>query len=163
MYKIYLAGPDVFYPDPIAHGQALCHLVRSYGHEPLFPLDNILPKDSENLSKKIFDANVNMIRHADVVLANLNEFRGHEPDSGTVWEIGFATGLNKTVIGYMDDTRAMVQKITGADDHYLDKDGFSIENFSHPLNLMLMHGSSAILKGGLVDALDYLKTITPQA
>lgn len=155
-YKIYLAGPDVFMPDAVTHGKNLSTIVSSYGHVPLFPLDNAFPKNQENLSHAIFQANVDMIHQADIVLANLNEFRGFEPDSGTVWEIGFAAGLQKIVIGYCDNHAPIVEKITGTHHQFVDKNGFMIEDFSLPLNLMLIHGLHKLVKGDLTDAMDYI-------
>lgn len=155
--KIYLAGPDVFYPDAVQHGKNLSEIVRSHGHEPLFPLDNTFPPETPELSKKIFDANVQMIRACDIVMANLNAFRGFEPDSGTVWEIGFAAALGKKTIGYLENTDPLVAKITGGKTHFSDTNGMIIENFGHPLNLMLMHGLDAVVQGDLASALNYLK------
>ncbi|MCT0975824.1 nucleoside 2-deoxyribosyltransferase, partial [Pseudomonas aeruginosa] len=42
--KLYLAGPDVFRADAVAHGEALKALCARYGFEGLYPLDNALPK-----------------------------------------------------------------------------------------------------------------------
>ena len=43
-------------------------------------------------------ANLEAIRAADFVMANLNDFRGPgEPDSGTAFEVGFAAALGKPV------------------------------------------------------------------
>jgi nucleoside deoxyribosyltransferase len=46
----------------------------------------------------IYEANVALIRRADIVMANLDDFRGPgEPDSGTAFEVGFAVALQKPV------------------------------------------------------------------
>lgn len=37
---IYLAGPDVFRPDALTHGQNLKALCAEFGHRGLYPLDN---------------------------------------------------------------------------------------------------------------------------
>ena len=92
MTAIYLAGPDVFHPDAaelaLRH-KALCH---SYGYTPLHPYDQ-----TATTSAAIFQTNVAMISQADVVLANLDPFRGPEVDSGTAFEIGFAAARSKLV------------------------------------------------------------------
>ena len=41
-----------------------------------------------------------MLRSADGVLADLQEWRGHEPDSGTAFEVGFAAALELPIVGY---------------------------------------------------------------
>ena len=55
----------------------------------------------------IYRANIGLIAEADALLANLNPFRGTEPDSGTVFEIGYAIALGKRVVGYLEDARTV--------------------------------------------------------
>ena len=87
MRSVYLAGFDVFLPDAVAHGQRLKALCATYGFDGLFPLDNTAPKDLSGaaLAQWIYRENVALIRRADMVMANLNVFRGAEPDSGTAF------------------------------------------------------------------------------
>lgn len=133
--RLYLAGFDVFRPDAHAHGERLKALCSAFGHEGLFPLDNTLPPalTGAEAARWIYDANVALIRRADAVLANLNDFRGHEPDSGTAFEVGFAAALGKPVWGYLDNTRPLVEQVGAA----VDRHGFSVEDFGLPRNLML--------------------------
>lgn len=133
--KIYLAGFDVFRPDAIAHGERLKALCTEFGHVGLYPLDNALPTGlhGEAAARWICDANLALIRQADAVLANLNRFRGHEPDSGTAFEVGFAAALGKPVWAYLDDDRPLIEQIGQA----VDAQGFTVEDFGLPLNLML--------------------------
>lgn len=155
-YKIYLAGPDVFRPDAIEYGKTLSDMVRNAGHIPLFPSDNKFPENSPDLSKQIFDANVNMIKDCDVVLANLDDFRGDEPDSGTAWEVGFAHALGKRIIGYRKDSKSMLEKIADGKNIDRDENGMIIEDFGFPLNLMLVHSMDYLVIGEFKDALEYL-------
>lgn len=138
--KIYLAGPDVFRPDALAWADSARTLLADLGHQALIPLDN-----EETTQEGIFKSNIALITEADLVLANLNPFRGCEPDSGTCFEVGCAIALGKRVIGYLDDARAQVEKLA---EHYggslarkdgrvVDPDGLAIENFGLPVNLML--------------------------
>jgi hypothetical protein len=75
------------------------------------------------------------------VLANLNPFRGAEPDSGTCVEIGYALALGKPVVGYAADLLPLRERTNasgpGADGRYRDVDGMVVEDFGLPLNLML--------------------------
>ena len=94
------------------------------------------------------------------MLANLNPFRGSEPDSGTVFEIGYAIALGKRVVGYLEDARSQTEKFAGSDrskGRIVDHNGFSIENFGLPVNLMLGIPCE-IVEGGLLEALKVLKT-----
>lgn len=154
--RIYLAGPDVFAPDQVNHGQSVKDTVRAFGYLPLYPLDNEI-QSSDNLAKDIFEANRTCIQSCDLVLANLNPFRGSEPDSGTVWEIGYAYALGKPVIGYMNDFSPMTERIGGSVDLLYDHDGWHVENFGWPLNLMIMNACHTVVHGELEDALKFVQ------
>ena len=52
------------------------------------------------MAEHIFTSNVAKLSEADGVIANLAPFRGHEPDSGTVFEVGYAIARGIPVIGY---------------------------------------------------------------
>ena len=156
--KIYLAGPDVFRQDALAWAEDARALLAQYGHHALIPLDN-----EETTAEGIFHANVALIADADAVIANLNPFRGLEPDSGTCFEVGCAVALGKRVLAYLEDTRPQLDRIAErhggalamADGRPTDPDGRFIENFGLPVNLML-GVSCDIIQGGLKDALDKL-------
>ena len=65
------------------------------------------PTVDEPTAEGIYRANIGLIAEADALLANLNPFRGSEPDSGTVFEIGYAIALGKRVVGYLEDARTV--------------------------------------------------------
>ena len=135
--KLYLAGPDVFRPDAAAWAGRVRELCRAAGHEALIPLDGDLPASAA----AIYRSNLRCIAEADAVLANLNPFRGAEPDSGTCVEIGYALALGKCVIGYAADLRPLRERLRasgpGADGRWRDAAGDVVEDFGLPLNLML--------------------------
>ncbi len=146
MKKIYLAGFDVFRPDAVEHGEYLKSLCLQYGFEGLYPLDNAAPAGLRGavLAQWICDANLALLRSADLVMANLNAFRGHEPDSGTVFEVGYGHALGKPVWAYTDETRSLVGQLAVMDDaqaqgtaRFVDEAGFTVEDFGLPLNLMI--------------------------
>lgn len=141
---IYLAGPDVFRPDALTHGQALKALCAEFGHRGLYPLDHTVPEGLKGAAaaRWICQANCALIRQADVVLANLHDFRGHEPDSGTAFEVGYAAALGKPVWAYLADTRPLRLQLGGAQ----DAQGWTVEDFGLPRNLML--AASATLVSG---------------
>ncbi len=82
--SVYLAGPDVFYPDARLRGQAMCALCAEHGFEGLYPLDAPIDPGIQPKSRAIFEANKALIDRADAVVANLRDWRGHEPDSEAV-------------------------------------------------------------------------------
>ena len=90
---VYIAGPDVFYPDYPERVKRLRRLCASLNLTPLIPGEELLHGAPE-----IVAHNLHMIREADAVVANLNPFRGREPDSGTCFECGYAAALGKPVV-----------------------------------------------------------------
>jgi len=145
MPSIYFAGPDVFRPDYASHAALVRELCAKAGIVPL------LPGDAEHDdSLGIYNCNLDLIRKADGVIANLNPFRGpSEPDSGTVFECGFALALGKVVIGIVSDQRDLVSKLKDQGATFDEKlnsylyEGTTVEDFGLPLNLMLSHSLTA--------------------
>lgn len=143
---LYLAGPDVFRPDARARGHALKQACAEAGFEGWFPLDQDVPADIVDPAAQaawIYRANIGLIEAADAVLANLDFFRGPEPDSGTCFEVGYAVARGKPVYAYIPEHGSFAERIRlrhpeaiGADG-VLDVRGWFFEEFGLPLNLML--------------------------
>lgn len=165
--KIYIAGFDVFKQDSIAVGKNYEEICLKYGFEGLYPLDNKVNFNQEKpkIAQDIFDANKKMIEKSDIVVANLNAFRGKEADSGTVWECGFAYALGKKVYGYMDKStpKEYINSFNEkekkfVDGKYIDENEFDIEDFSLPINLMIAC-TTQIIFGSFEDV---IKQINPK-
>ncbi|SIT19594.1 nucleoside 2-deoxyribosyltransferase [Achromobacter sp. MFA1 R4] len=160
MRSVYLAGFDVFLPDAVAHGERLKTLCATYGFEGLFPLDNAAPAglSGQALAQWIYQANIALIRRADMVMANLNPFRGAEPDSGTAFEVGYAIACGKPVWGYTSQSGTLIDQVAvgaAADDgvsRMVDAQGHTVEDFGLNLNLMLAC-SAHVVTGGPADCL----------
>ncbi|MGM9650061.1 MAG: nucleoside 2-deoxyribosyltransferase [Butyricicoccaceae bacterium] len=142
MRRIYLAGFDVFAPDAQERGARMKMLCAERGWIGLYPLDN-----EADSAEEIYWGNLELIRQADCVAANVNPFRGCEPDSGTAFEIGYAAALGKQVWCYLSDARTMREKLGETDEN-----GFSVEDFGSPLNLMLSQ-TAHIVEGDFADCL----------
>ena len=152
MIKVYLAGPDVFRPDAIAHGKKLVDLVAHWDMKGLYPLDNELELTGNKAedSRIIALANMKMIQECDAVLANLEPFRGPSADPGTVWECAYAKGLGKVVWGYNIPAVQTSVGIGGPEYEviqYKDKvlgklphDGLQVEDFGTWDNIMIVYG-----------------------
>jgi nucleoside 2-deoxyribosyltransferase len=164
MKKIYIAGPDVFEPNSIKIGRKYSNLCEKYGFKGLYPLDNVVDFNQEKrkIAQDIFKANVELIKQADIIIANLNPFRGKEADSGTIWECGYASALGKKVYGYIaknlnyidtfneDETK----KLNGI---VVDLDSKTIEDFDYQINLMIACSVEKLLIGGFEDCLKELE------
>ena len=151
MTTIYLAGFDVFRADSLAHGEWLKQQCRHHGLQGLYPLDNQAPAGlaPQALAQWIYEANTALIRRADAVMANLNAFRGAEPDSGTAFEVGYAVALGKPVWAYVDHADTLVQRLAVArqDDppRHVDAQGYTVEDFGLNLNLMLACSATVVV------------------
>lgn len=163
MKKIYIAGPDVFEPNSIEIGQEYSKLCEEYGFEGLYPLDNIVDFNQEKnkIAQDIYKANVDLIKQADIVIANLSAFRGKESDSGTVWECGFASALGKEVYGYLDTDKNYIDTFEDNEkkvlnDVIVDMDNKTIEDFDYPLNLMISCSVEKLVTGSFEDVLKYI-------
>lgn len=133
---IYFAGPDIFRPDAQAWANEVRRLCTERGHTALIPLE-IEYKLSPPAG--IFRDNIALLKTADVIFANLNPFRGAEPDSGTCVEVGYALALGKQVIGYVavDETlaervaRLQNQPLTEQGGQLRDAHGLGVEDFGY--------------------------------
>ena len=142
MKKIYLAGFDVFSPDAVRKGEEMKALCAEYGFEGLYPLDNVCSG-----ARAIFEANTGMIKECDIIAANMNSFRGSEPDSGTAFELGMGYALGKKLYCYTSDIRTLREKLGEKDEN-----GYQVEDFGLPLNLMIAV-PAVISEGGLKECL----------
>ena len=164
MKKIYLAGFDVFYKDAKERFEKMRKLCKLAGYEALIPLDNDIT-EGLGISNRIYKANIAMIEQADGIIANLNAFRGKEPDSGTVFEVGYGVAKNKKIVGYtsiedwkthiIGDQKSQVLTRELFDSMFNQQpvDEFNVEDFGLPLNLMLAE-SINLINGDFIDALE---------
>lgn len=141
--RIYLAGPDVFFPDAAARAARLKAACAVFGFEGVFPLDEpaeppLYPADSPEW-RRIFLANEAHIRGCDAMIANMTPFRGPSADAGTAWEMGFMRALGRPVLGWTEDRRDYAPRVT--------PDGLQIEAFGLADNLMLEGGATAVFRG----------------
>ena len=162
--RIYLAGPDVFRPDAAAHGRRLVAVCAQHGFDAVFPLDESLPAGlpGPEAARRIYQANIAHIEACDAVVANLDFFRGAEPDSGTCFEVGYAVARGKPVVAYLPEHGSFAERIRRRHPHavgagLVDAAGWQLEEFGLPLNLMLAV-PSRIVAGGLEAALAVLRT-----
>lgn len=149
----------MFLPNALEEGNRLKALCHSYGFEGCFPLDNtITGTNPQEIANNIRDANIAMIKACDMVIANVSPFRGPEPDSGTVWEIGYAQALTKIVIAYSQDKRTLktkTQEILRLGASTCDATGMHIEDFGLTHNVMF---APCVVATSFEECLAYLTT-----
>lgn len=137
--RIYLAGPDVFLPEPLKVARVKQEICQRYGFVGAFPFDNSL--DLASLSPfeagiAIYNSNIELMDSCDLVVANMTPFRGPSMDVGTAFEMGYMAAKGKPVFGYTNDGRLYVERVVETTKG-LDQDGLSIEAFEMADNLML--------------------------
>jgi len=141
--RVYLAGFDVFRCDALEYGAQLHGWCADYGFDGIYPLDAHAPDDLTGPRKAawIYRANLQAIRSADIVMANIDDFRGPgEPDSGTAFEIGFAAALGKEIWAYTTDEGTLLQRVPSVPappNGRRCERGFLVEDFGLAKNLMI--------------------------
>ena len=146
---VYLAGPDVFRLDVAEHMRQLASACEAQGLTPLIPSDGLVPVwvPDKEIPQTIYDTNMKMLRQANGVIANLEPFRGTEPDAGTVFEVGVAVALGLPVVAYgvTEEYAARVQEllpVMRVNGVLRDPRNLVVEDFGLPMNLMLACSTS---------------------
>jgi nucleoside 2-deoxyribosyltransferase len=138
---VYLAGPEVFFPDVETVAAELKRLCRDAGLEGLFPTDAERPADTGvSIARAIYQGNVALIDRSEAVIADISPFRGAAMDPGTAWEIGYATARGLPVFAYTHDLRPYLDRVGPAGKGRrgpVDADGLLIEDFGLVENLMI--------------------------
>lgn len=162
VYFIYLAGPEVFLPEPIKAGENKKSLIDEMNRtqqwpfhlKGLYPMDNEIPdfKPDRETGLRIYRANIRMMDKAHFIVANMVRFRGPGMDTGTAFEMGYMRGLGKPVYAYYDaepfygqveeagiyaDKVARFHRLDPANSER-DIDGLSVEDHDMADNLMML-------------------------
>jgi nucleoside 2-deoxyribosyltransferase len=168
----YLAGPDVFLPNAVAHAARKVEICRRYGLRGLPPLNQDLETAAKALDvwQAIYRKDIAMMERCDIIIANLTPFGGASADAGTLIEVGWFLGKGKPIFGYSNSSESfesrMRKQLGGHDTE------FGIEGFHLPDNLMI---AGAVHSGGYpifvpgdgkargIDALDVFETCAEAA
>ena len=143
--RIYLAGPEVFFPNAVEQGEAKKALCAEHGFEGVYPLDNVI-EDAARLSpfelaERISQSNENLMRSCDLIIANCTPFRGVSIDAGTAYEIGFMRALEKPIFGYSNTAADYAARVRAVASPHTVWDAESIaadiEDFGLAENLMI--------------------------
>jgi nucleoside 2-deoxyribosyltransferase len=145
---VYLAGPEVFFPDVEATAARLKALCAAHSLTGLFPTDAERPGgDGTPLARAIYLGNVALIDRSDAVVADISPFRGAGMDPGTAWEIGYAIARGLPVFAYSHDLRPYADRVEPRRQGPrgpVDGDGLSIEDFGLVENLMITESVVAV-------------------
>ena len=160
----YLAGPDIFFPNPFDIAAQKIKTLKKYDIIGHFPLDNTIdikdmpPKeqsDAIGLANEQLMLDCCKKDQIGIIIANMTPYHGPSMDVGTAFEMGFFSALttvqdNIIIIGYTDDRRIFEERVVndhfGGEKNITRKDGVAydphgneIENFQQIENLMMTH------------------------
>lgn len=151
---VYLAGFERYDADGEAVFAKMKALCEQYGMRAVSPLDwapGVEKIESDNpyiTAANLFDNYQQHVRNCDILIANLNDYRGYEVNNDVSFECGMGFQLRKKLYGYMDDASPMINRIPhlGEENEFRDQTGSNVENFNYPANLMF--GSSMTIFEG---------------
>ncbi len=104
MRTVYLAAP-LFSEAERDFNRKLRDEIKSAGFSVFLPQeDSNNVKDRKNRQEIIFNKNLNGIESSDIIVAVVD---GIDVDSGTAWEIGYASAKGKPIIGLRTDFRTL--------------------------------------------------------
>jgi nucleoside 2-deoxyribosyltransferase len=150
--RVYLAGPDVFLPEPERRGAELKSVLAGFGLTGVFPLDPppFPPDPALPAGYRIAAANEAHIASCQALIANLTPFRGPSADAGTVFELGFARARGLRLWGWSNVATPFATRTRAwAGGGIRDREGILIEEFCPSDNLMIEGAIAA--SGGRVE------------
>ncbi|MCC6719408.1 MAG: nucleoside 2-deoxyribosyltransferase [Acetobacteraceae bacterium] len=160
--RVYLAGPDVFLPEPLARAAALKAVCARHGLCGVSPLDALAGGDPVSWgglgeAMRIARRNEAHIAGCAALVANLTPFRGPSADAGTVFELGFMRALGRPVFGWSNSaepfaarSRAFCRDAAPVDGVWRDEEGMLIEDFPPLADNLMIDGAIAASGGVLV-------------
>ncbi|CAN5231704.1 nucleoside 2-deoxyribosyltransferase [soil metagenome] len=141
----YLAGPDVFLPDALAHAARKVEICARHGLRALAPLNQDIETSAKapEVWQTIYYKDIAMMERCDFVIANLTPFGGASADAGTLIEIGWFLGKGKPIFGYSNTSESFESRMRRQ--HGEGFTDLGIEGFHLPDNLMIV---GAVQSGG---------------
>ena len=163
---VYLAGPDVFYPEAkekLGTKKAILNKHGIHSHTPLDKEISFAGKSKQDIANEIAHSNEKIMEDCNIILANLENWHGSpSADVGTAFEMGYMSARFERdpkkvmIVGYYPNgiqkkfsTRVVDKLCDGKqitqDGILIDPSGYEIEDFDLLDNLMLVQ---AISKSG---------------
>ncbi len=152
---VYVSSSERDYTGIEKKYEEMRRVLDRYGYDAIFPTDpapGVEDVETDDIYEKaynIFDRYTQHVRNCDIILLDLNDYRGgFEPNSDVSFEAGYSFELAKKQFGFMDDIGPMVDRIPNirTETDTRDFNGMNVEDFEAPLNLMF--GASVKLLDG---------------
>lgn len=158
---LYIAGPQRYEAGAEAFYAELKAFAQKKGFYALTPMDDMpetrADEDVYTAAYRQFLVNCQHVVDCDIILADLNDFHGWEPESDTSFECGMAFQLGKKLYAHVDDVTRMRDRVPSKGEAFDWRDacGCNVENFDYPLNLMFS-SSMKILQAKTAEAIELL-------
>ncbi|MGI6069219.1 MAG: nucleoside 2-deoxyribosyltransferase [Blautia sp.] len=155
---IYIAGPECFYTYGYDALAAMKARALSLGFGVTLPNDHPLDMENPDLKKRadsIFEDLKRVMNETTIIVSDLEAYRGAEPDSGTIYEIGMAYAKGARSYGYTRDLRSLQTKNQAAvlkDGKVYDERGNVMPYAKLPFSPTII-GSTKIVEGDFDDCL----------
>ena len=142
--RVYLSSFERYDNDAQEKFESMKKICEKYGFIAISPLDDapmverIVSDDVMEMAYNQFDHYQQRVRNCDIILANLNNYHGYEPNDDVSFECGMAFQLGKKCFGYLNEVKPMIDLIPNKGEafEYRDLNDMNVENFDNPLNLM---------------------------
>lgn len=144
--KIYLSGFETCSKDYFTIIQKMRKLCNKYG------FIGICYEGVDDSEEEFFINKIKAIERSDILIANLNFFRGDNIWDTTAFEIGYAYAKEKPIYGYISDMRSLKEKIGMK----YSKD--IIKETTVPISLLISM-STTIIKGDLEQCLKFIYNV----
>lgn len=163
--KIYLAGPEVFAPNPLELGRRKKEICERHGLIGIFPmelvrLDTTTPKLDQGLA--VYDVMERAMSDCDAIIVNMTPYHGPSMDAGSAFEMGFMRAQNKPIFAYSNTGQLFSDRVlafwdggvtTRPNGEREGSDGMALEEFDMHDNLMLdgsVRRSTGVIVAGTV-------------
>ena len=155
--RIYVAGPICFFPRGGEIWQSRRREAQYYGFTVTLPNDNKRPqaKSPEHGAYLTLKNCRDSINRSTGIIADLENFRGGEPDGGTIYEIGLAYGHDCKCYAFTRDKRPLGVRYnagTFIPGGIADYKGRKLPHIKLPYGVCVM-GACKVVEGTFSDAL----------
>lgn len=155
---VYISGVGRYKENAKKEFEELKQVCSQYGLKAVAPtdwVDSVKEIKTDNpyvWAANIFNNYQQHVRECDIIIADLNEYRGYEINNDVGFECGMGFQLKKKLYGYMQNASPLIERIPhlGEKNEYRDHTGCNVENFNYPANLMFSC-SMDIVQGGFED------------
>lgn len=141
---VYISGVGRYKENAEEEFEKMKQVCAKYGLNAVAPTDwgdSVKKIDTDNpyvWAANVFDNYQQHVRECDIIIADLNDYRGYEVNNDVGFECGMGFQLGKKLYGYMENTSPLIERIPhmGEENEFRDHTGCNVENFNYPANLM---------------------------